>query len=61
MKRYLLDANILAGVIKGVPWATSLIEKYNLSPSNSSIFISVVTKGEIFALALKFGWGTKKQ
>jgi tRNA(fMet)-specific endonuclease VapC len=53
---YLLDTNILVHLLRGDDLGRYLDAKYHLS-GLGTFAISVVTVGELHALALKFGWG----
>ena len=61
MSRYLLDTNILLGFVRSAPWATKIREEHDLADPERMVYTSVVCKGEIFALAEKFGWGRNKR
>ena len=61
MDRFLLDTNILLGLVRSAPWALSTDEKHALSADNVLSCTSVVCQGELLALAEKFGWGQSKR
>ena len=61
MSRYLLDTNMLLGFVRSVPWATRIREEHYLADPEKMVYTSVVCKGEMFALAEKFGWGRNKR
>lgn len=61
MHRFLLDTNILLGLVRSAPWAISTDEKLALSADNVVSCTSVVCQGELLALAEKFGWGQPKR
>ena len=61
MSRYLLDTNMLLGFVRRAAWALTIREEYNLADPGSAVFTSIVCKGEIQALAEKFGWGSNKR
>ncbi len=61
MNRYLLDTNILLGLARGASWAKNVVDRYRLSDPETLVFTTVVCKGEILALAEKFGWGERKR
>lgn len=62
MSRFVLDTNILLAYLRR---KEDLINRINtdldLEHPHSENFISVVTKAEIMALALRNGWDDKKQ
>ena len=60
MAKYFLDTGILVGFIRGSDYAKYVEEAYRLSEPQNFIFISVVTVGEIYSLAVQFGWGESK-
>ena len=57
MSCYLLDTNMLLGFVRSAPWAIRSRDEHSLSDPKRIIYTSVVCKGEMFALAEKFGWG----
>jgi tRNA(fMet)-specific endonuclease VapC len=61
MSRYLLDTNMLLGFVRRAPWATRIREEHGLADPETIVFTSVVCKGEMFALAEKFGWGRNRR
>ncbi len=61
MNSFLLDTNILLGLIRRAPWAVSVSSKYTLEDPNSLVLTSIICRGEILALAEKRGWGKKKR
>ena len=61
MRRYLLDTNMLLGFVRVAPWALRIRKEHSLDDPASEVFTSVVCKGEIHALAEKFGWGSNKR
>jgi predicted nucleic acid-binding protein len=61
MKRFLLDTNMLVGFIRGADWAKRVYDEYDLGNPDNLTFISVVSRGEILALADKFKWGVQKR
>lgn len=56
----LLDTNILVHYIRQDALADQLEVRYALSRAMPAPLISVVTEGELGALALQFGWGLAK-
>jgi tRNA(fMet)-specific endonuclease VapC len=61
VSRYLLDTNMLLGFVRSAPWATRIRDEHNLADPEKMVYTSVVCKGEMFALAEKFGWGRNKR
>lgn len=57
---YLLDTNILVAYVRAGPLGEHIEDTYKLSVSPYKPLISVVTVGEILAVARKFGWGDEK-
>lgn len=61
MSTYLLDTGILLGYIRGAGYAEYAERKYALSQPPNVPLISVVSKGEIYSLAIQFAWGAQKR
>ena len=61
MSRYLLDTNMLLGFVRRAAWALKIRDEHNLADPETVVFTSIVCKGEIQALAEKFGWGSNKR
>lgn len=60
MEKFVLDTGIILGYARGAGFAQYVERKFGLfSPPNIPL-ISVVSKGEIYSLAVQFGWGAKK-
>jgi tRNA(fMet)-specific endonuclease VapC len=60
MGKFVLDTGIILGYARGAGFAQYVEKKFGLfSPPNIPL-ISVVSKGEIYSLAVQFGWGAKK-
>lgn len=59
--RYVLDTNILVYYIKDGATRKQIDEKYNPFGDVNEAIISIVTAAELKALAIKNGWGSKKQ
>ncbi len=58
--RYLLDTNILLLYLREDKIATEIESTYQILDSSNYAFISIVSKGELKALALKNNWGDKR-
>lgn len=62
MGRFVLDTNILLAYLRQNEDLIGRINKeLGLDHPHSENFISVVSKAEIMALAIRNGWGDKKQ
>lgn len=57
---YLLDTNILVHLIRGNAIGKEIETNFGLADSLSRCLISVVTVGEMYSLARRWGWGQKK-
>src|SRR5438128_1595358 len=60
MAGYLLDTNILVALIRGNELGQYIDSAYALKTNLTQSIISVVTVGEMYGLARKFGWGPAK-
>jgi len=59
---YLLDTNILLGLIRGKDFGKYLDKTYGITAVGFNPFLlSIVSVGEMYALASKFKWGTPKR
>jgi tRNA(fMet)-specific endonuclease VapC len=58
---YVLDTNLLVHYIRGADLARYVDATYAPFEGDQIAFVSVVTVGEIYALAYKFGWGRRKR
>ncbi len=61
MSRFILDTNMLLGFVREAPWAIKIRADYRLGDSETMVFTSVICRGEILALAEKFGWGKERR
>ncbi len=61
MAKYVLDTGILLGYIRGATYAEFIDKEFKVSEPPNISLISVVSIGESYALALKFGWGKDKK
>jgi tRNA(fMet)-specific endonuclease VapC len=57
---YLLDTNILVHLIRGDALGKAIETNFALAGSLSRSLISVVTVGEMYSLARRWGWGQNK-
>lgn len=61
MGRYIFDTGVIVGYVRDAGYAQYIDKKFQvLDPPNVSL-ISAVSKGEIFSLAIQFGWGGPKK
>lgn len=60
MEKFVLDTGIILGYVRGAGFAQYVEKKFGLFSSPNIPLISVVSKGEIYSLAVQFGWGAKK-
>jgi predicted nucleic acid-binding protein len=61
MTRYILDTGILVGYLRGAGYADYVEQRYApFTPPNIG-FISIVTAGELYSLAIQFRWGQHKR
>jgi predicted nucleic acid-binding protein len=58
---YLLDTGILLGYVRGAGYAEYTERKFGLFQPPNVPLTSVVSKGEIYSLAIQFGWGDQKK
>ena len=58
MKRYLLDTNILLHALKKDNFWSKISEELEIDQAQN--FISVVSIGELYALALRNNWGEER-
>lgn len=56
----LLDTNILVQLLRNNQVGKQLEADYKLTSRQNRCLISLVTIGEMYALAMKFGWGEQK-
>jgi tRNA(fMet)-specific endonuclease VapC len=61
MSLFLLDTGILLGYIRGAGYAEYVEKRFRVNEPPNIPVISIVTKGEIYSLAIQFGWGEKKR
>ena len=61
MATYLLDTGILLGYVRGAGFAEYTERKFAVSQPPNVPLISIVSKGEIYSLAMQFGWGNQKK
>jgi predicted nucleic acid-binding protein len=57
---YLFDTNILLALIRGNDLGKYLVATYGLVAAARPFLVSVVSVGENYSLARKFGWGAGK-
>lgn len=61
MSAYLLDTGLLLGYIRGAGFAEYAERKFSISQPPNVPLVSIVSKGEIYSLAIQFGWGERKK
>ncbi len=61
MGNFILDTGILVGYVRGAGFAEYVEKKFALSTPPNVPLISVASKGEIYSLAIQFGWGDQKK
>ncbi|MEX0802489.1 MAG: type II toxin-antitoxin system VapC family toxin [Candidatus Binatia bacterium] len=61
MATYLLDTGILLGYVRGAGYAAYVERKFGLSQPSSIALVSIVSRGEIYSLAIQLGWGAQKR
>ncbi len=59
-EQLVLDTNILVHLLRGDQTGQAIEREYKVGQRSPRAVISVVTKGELKALAYKFGWNTDK-
>jgi len=60
MDKFVLDTGIVLGYVRGAGYADYVEKKYRLfSPPNIPL-ISIVSKGEIYSLAVQLNWAATK-
>lgn len=60
MKTFIIDTNILVGIIRGSEYASYVIKKFDLFNPENICVISIVSHAEINSFALKRNWGKEK-
>jgi predicted nucleic acid-binding protein len=58
---YVLDTNVFVGYVRDTSYSRYIDQKYAPLGRNNIALVSVVTKGELFSCAYKFGWGDRKK
>ena len=61
MRYFLLDTGLLLGLARKAPWARHTLDQLPLNHQETAAVTSVICRGEILALAEKFGWGEEKR
>ncbi len=60
MQKFVLDTGIVLGYVRAAGYAEYVEKKYGLFNPPNIPLISIVSKGEIYSLAIQFQWGTGK-
>jgi tRNA(fMet)-specific endonuclease VapC len=58
---YLLDTGLLVGYVRAAGYAEYAERKFALSQPPNISLISIVSKGELYSLAIQFAWGDQKR
>jgi tRNA(fMet)-specific endonuclease VapC len=58
---YLLDTGILLGFVRAAAYAAYAERKFAINQPPNISLMSVVSKGELYSLAIQLGWGIQKQ
>lgn len=61
MPTYVLDTNILVGYVRGAGYAAYVDKEYGPAKAPNLSVVSVVSAGEIYAIALRRNWGEQKR
>ena len=61
MATYFLDTGILLGFVRGAGYAAYAERKFAVNQPPNVSLMSVVSKGELYSLAIQLGWGTQKR
>ncbi len=61
MATCLIDTGLLVGYVRAAGYAQYAERKFDLSQPPNIPLISVVSKGELYSLAIQFGWGEQKR
>ena len=60
MASYLLDTNILLGIVRGAPFVQEADEKFSFLKSPNVSLICTVSRGEIYSMAIRRKWKRRK-
>lgn len=61
MSTYLLDTGLILGYVRGAGYADYADRRYAVSQPPNVPLISVVSKGEIYSLAIQLSWGEQRK
>src|SRR6266487_2017489 len=61
MGRFIFDTGIIVGYVRDAGYSQYVDRKYQVLESPNVSSISTVSKGEIYSLAIQFGWGEPKK
>ena len=59
--RFLLDTNILLGIVREADWAIDALKRLDLEDKEIILFTSIICKGEILVLGNRHKWGREKR
>ncbi len=57
MTTFVLDTGLLVGYLRGAGYADYAERHFSMSTPPNFPVVSVVTLGEVYSIALQFGWG----
>jgi tRNA(fMet)-specific endonuclease VapC len=60
MKRYLLDTNVILKCLQNRDYKEKIQQQNQVFDADNQVIISIVTIGELKALAMRNGWGNAK-
>lgn len=58
---FLLDTSLLVGLARSANWALRTMDEFELNDRQVFTCTSIICRGEMLALAEKFGWGSAKR
>lgn len=61
MSLFVIDTGILVGYIRGAPYAEYVERKFQASQPPNMAVVSIISKGEMYSLEIKFRWGETKK
>ena len=61
MSLFILDTGIVVGYIRGAGYAEYVERKFRAGQPSNMAVVSIVSKGELYSLAIQFGWGDAKK
>ncbi|HXI90742.1 MAG TPA: type II toxin-antitoxin system VapC family toxin [Blastocatellia bacterium] len=61
MSLFVLDTGILVGYIRGAGYAEYVERTFQASQPPNMAVVSIISKAELYSLAIQFGWGEPKK